>query len=157
MGLEGLEFACKHLVVGITADKYDVVKLAEDGHLVSVQCKPGVNAFFDYAAVRCSTQVLVMEYHVILDQHILEPALFQEQITLSCFICTITPSVIVAFCYEEMLGVQTVSLCYLLPYEVKEGAEVYFSAVTESLVDFCVVSSVDEYSDGFVLVYHGVQ
>ena len=104
MGLESFELACQHLMVCITADEHDIVEVAEQCHLVRVESEPCVNSFLDHSSLRILTQVLIVEDDVILYKTVLELSFGVKKIPLLSVICTVTSSVIMAFCYIKTLS-----------------------------------------------------
>ena len=146
MGLQCLEFAGKHLMVGITADQHDKVELAEDGHFISVQSEPCVHTLLDHPAFRIGAEVFVVEDHIVLDEHVLETTLFVKEIPGLGLISPVTASVIVALGYIQMLPVDSVVLRNLPADKVKKRSEIDLANPCKSLVYLRIISSIDWFS-----------
>ena len=100
MGLESPELSCQHLVVGITRNEHSIVEVTVLGHLVCVKRKPCVDSLLDdgcAAVVIDLTQMLVVEYHIILDESVLELPLVEEKMLAACIVDSVSASVVMTF------------------------------------------------------------
>ena len=118
MGLEGLELPCKHFVVCVSADEDYVIEFSEECHFVGVECEPCVHSFLDHSSLRIFTKMFVVEDHVVLNKAVLELSFTIEKVFPLCVLSTVTSSVVVTFCDEDMPSCNTVHRCKLFSDEL---------------------------------------
>ena len=149
MGLECLEFSCKHLVVCIAADHNHIIKLPEKCHFIGVQSKPCVDTLLDYATLRVFAKMLVVKYDIIFDKAVFKLSFAVQQILPFGVLSTIATSVVVAFCDEDMSFCNPIHLGQSFCDELKQPFEVNLvrTALCKSFVDLCIVTAVNEYTD----------
>ena len=94
MGLQGLELAGKHFMVGVTAYHDHIVEFPVEGEFVCVESEPCVHALFDHSARRVRTKVLVVEYDIILYQGVFECPFAVQKVSVLCILDPETSSVI---------------------------------------------------------------
>ena len=152
MGLERPELSCQHLMVRVARNKHGIVEIAVLGHLVCVEGEPCVYALLDdccMTVVIDLAQMLVVEYHIVLDKGVLELSFLEEKMLAACVIYPVSSSVIMSFGNGDLILPQTVHLTDVVEDEVEQTFETDALGchLLEGCIHFGVVSSVDEYSD----------
>ena len=150
MCLECLELAGEHLVVGVAADQDNVVELTIESQFICVKGEPGVHALLDHSAFRVGAKMFVMEYDIILNQHILELPFVEQKIPGLCVSSLVASSVVVTFGYIQMPPVNAVIFSYLSADEIQQLFKIDFPVVAEAFIYLCIITSIDEYADGIV-------
>lgn len=148
MRLESLQFLRKHLVVRISADQDNEVEFSEKRQFIGVEGEPCVHTLLYHPSPRVGAEVLVVEDDIVLYKHVLELALVIKEIPRLCVISPVTSSVIMGFRNIQTVPLKTVVLGDLPADETQQGLEVDFPLPCKTLVYLCIISTVNEYSDG---------
>ena len=87
-------------MVSISGDEHHVIKLSERGEFICLESEPYVNALFHNLCLTITlhlTQMLVMEYHIILNQSILKFTFIIKEMLIVCLFHTKASTEIMGF------------------------------------------------------------